>query len=365
MIGGPFDGAQLPAPLAINDSEFSWYIFEATGGGRRIAGLVSIHRTGPRARSVAVGPELIAGRDLPAPLRDLVPGWLPILSPVRIATDDRPLFMVALYDLDARTQPLVIEHEIEHAEFDPARFAATALGGALALRIDDDGTAAIRVRTEQLSLDLRARPVKPAVVFGDGSPVIRHGAITTSYVQRPRLDVTGELQLGAERIAFAGDGVHDHQWLRASVPNLKWIWPHLRLPDGRELTGYVIRDSTGSRHADADLGAELGRGAWVIERDGSVRRLQRFDIRATAHIDTDRGRVPTRFAFDAPELGLALRLDHAVRAPYIRMRAFGDALDGGGYEGPVDEHGTRGLRGWVEVMNAAHVRLRLDPMAER
>jgi hypothetical protein len=364
MIGGPFDGAQLPSPLALTDSEFSWYIFETAGGPRRLAGLVSLHRTGPRPRSLALGPQLVAARDLPPPLSDLVPAWLPILSPVRVTTDDRPLFMVAVYDLDARVQPLVIEHEIEHADFDPARFAATALGGALSLRIDDDGTAAIHARTERLSLDLRARPIKPAVVFGDGSPTIRHGKITTSYVQRPRLDVTGEVHLGRERIAFAGDGVHDHQWLRVAVPNLKWIWPHLRLPDGRELTGYVIRDSTGSRHADADDGTELGRGAWVIERDSTVRRLERFELRASAHVDTERGRVPTRFAFDVPELALELAIAHTVPAPYLAMRAFGDMLDAGIYEGPVSVHDRPDLRGWVEIMNAAHVRLRLDPVAE-
>jgi hypothetical protein len=358
MTASTFDRAQLPAPLAMTESEFSWYIFEGVGRSRRIAGLVAIHRTGPRARSVALGPQLVSGRDLPSPLRELVPSWLPILSPVRIATDDRPLFMAALYDLDARTQPLVIEHEIEHADFDPARFSATARNGELALRVDDNGTAAIWIEAERLSLELRVRPTKPAVVFGDGSPQIRHGNITTSYVQCPRLEVTGELHLGTDRIVFAGDGVHDHQWLRVAVPNLKWIWPHLRLADGRELTGYVIRDSTGGRHADADHGAELGRGGWVIEGDGAVRRLQRFDIRAAAHIDTDRGRVPTRFTFDAPELDLQLSIDHVVPAPYLRMRAFGDLLNAGIYEGPIDVRDHPEIRGWVEVMNAAHVRLR-------
>lgn len=353
-----FDRVQLASPLALGESEFSWYIFEVAGAGRRFAGLVSIHRTGPRARSVALGPQLIAGRDLPAPLRDLVPAWLPILSPLRVTTDDRPLFAAALYDLDARTQPIVIEHEIEHADFDPDRFAATARRGRMSLDVGPDEVA-IAVRDERFALDLRLRALKPPVVFGDGSPTLRHGKISTSYVQRPRLHVAGEIELAGTRVAgLEGEGVHDHQWLRVTAPNLKWIWPHLRLADGRELTGYVIRDTAAGRDADADTGRELGRGGWVIERDGAVRALPRFDVRATAHVATARGRVPTRFEVSAPELGLELAVDHLVAAPFIPMRAFGDVVDAGIYEGPVEVHDHPAIRGWIEVMSSAHVRLK-------
>jgi hypothetical protein len=87
-----------------------------------------------------------------------------------------------------------------------------------------------------------------------------------------------------------------------------------------------------------------------------VRALASFDVRAAAHVDTERGRVPTRFALDVPELDLHLMVDHIVAAPYLRMRAFGDALDAGIYEGPVRVHGHPEIRGWVEVMNAATVR---------
>jgi hypothetical protein len=354
-----YDSAQLPAPLAFNQSEFSWYIFEGIAGERRLAGLVSIHRTGPRARSVRFSPHLMMGADLPRGLRELVPSWLPILSPIRADTDDRPLFTVALYDLDARKQPLHLEREIEHADFDAERFAATAANGALCLRTDAGGGATIDVRTREATLALRITPRKPPVGFGDGSsPTLRHGRIATSYVQRPRLAVTGSVSVGSEQLAdFTGDGVHDHQWLTVTTPNLKWMWPHLRLPDGRELTGYVIRDSTAGRSADADDGEELARAGWIIEEDGTVRRLRDFDVHAVAHVDTPRGRVPTRFVVDARELGLRYEIAHVVAAPYLRMGAFGDVMDAGIYEGPIDVAGHSDIRGWVEVMNASHVQL--------
>ncbi|MFN0250024.1 MAG: lipocalin-like domain-containing protein [Kofleriaceae bacterium] len=354
MIPSPYDRAQLPSPLAVTDSEFSWYIFEVASSSRRFAGLVSVHRTGPRARSIAFGPQLLTARDLPAPLSDLVPAWLPILSPLRVETDDRPMLLVALYDLDERTQPVVVEHAVEH--FDSALFAARAKHATVDVH---GGHVVLRADTPQFTLDLHVTATKPPVGFGpDGSPEIHHGRIATSYIQRPRLCVTGTVELDGMTAIVAGEGVHDHQWLRVTQPNLKWIWPHLRLPDGRELTGYVIRDSLAGRAADADNGCELGRGGWIVDRNGTVRETP-FDVRATSHVDTERGRVPTAFVVEASELDVRFEIEHAISAPFIRMQTFGALLDAGIYEGPIEVHGHPSIRGWIEVMNAAHTRLDL------
>lgn len=355
----PFDSAQLCAPLGLSDSEFSWYIFEVANATRRIAGLVSIHRTGPRARSIGLGPQLLTARDLPAPFSALVPSWLPILSPIRITTDDRPMLLVAFYDLDARTQPIVVEQPIEHADFDPATFTARAEHAAVTL---DGSDIAIHAVTPRFSLDLRLRELKPPIGFGpNGSPELRHGDIETSYIQRPRLSVTGRAELDGKPLDdLAGEGVHDHQWLSITRPNLKWIWPHLRLPDGRELTGYVIRNSLDGRHADADTGRELAREGWIIEKDGTVRTTP-FDVRALSHVDTERGRVPTTFEVAFPALDLRFEIEHVIAAPFIQMQTFGALLDAGIYEGPIDVRGHPSIRGWIEVMSSAHVRLAIVP----
>lgn len=327
-------------------SEFHWYIFEAVGAaGRHVAGLVSIHRTGPRPQKIEAGLELISGRDLPSPLRDLVPSWLPVVSPVRVERDDRPLVAVALYDLD-RAALIHTESAIEHRELDLATFSVTAP------RVRITTPSAIRASGERFELDLVLEPTKPAVVFGDGSPRLVHGKVETCYVQRPRLAVRGSLRLGDETIVgLAGDAAHDHQWMTIGAPNLAWIWPHLRLADGRELHGYVLRDSVDRR--------ELGRAGWVVERDGRVRRLRHFDVAPLATIATPRGDVPTRFAVELDDLRVVL--DHAIADPFLPMLSFGAALDGGIWESPariVEASSPIDGHCWVEVFDAKAVRLR-------
>lgn len=371
----PFDVIQLPSPLSFTQAEVSWYIFEGRGrDGRRIAVLVAVHRTGQRVRRIRLEPRLITGVDLPRPLRDLVPAWLPIWSPVSVDTDERPLVTVAVYDLDRGRQVPPIEREcavdlatfsartpdrdIEICEYVAGRPAPPEVERFFA---GSGRRTSIHARGPGFELALHARARKPAVTFGPAGPRIQHGRISTCYVQRPRLDVVGALVLDGERIeSFVGDGVHDHQWMDVTTPNLKWMWPHLRFADGRELTGYVVRDSSAGRDADADAGRELARGGWLIERDGAVRPL-RFDVRAAAHIDTVRGRVPTRFVVAVPDLDLRLVLDHVIAAPYLRMRAFGDVIDAGIYEGPIklvesSRQLDANVHGWVEVMNAATAR---------
>jgi hypothetical protein len=109
----------------------------------------------------------------------------------------------------------------------------------------------------------------------------------------------------------------------------------------------VIRETGSDR--------ELGRGGWIVERDGRVREID-FDVEALADTDTARGRVPTKFRVTGD--GLAFEVDHIVPAPWLHMAAFGELVDGGIYEGPIEVRGHPAIHGWIEVMDAAHVRLR-------
>ncbi len=344
--------AQLPRELGPLQTEFNWYIFEGSGRGRggprRLAGLISIHRTGPRPQRIELGLQLLTGADLPSPMRELLPSWLPIVSPVRVDTDDRPLVMVVLYDLDQR-RLVHVETTIEHAQLDLATFSVTTDR----FRLRQGETTRIVATHDRFALELDARACKPAVVFGDGSPRLRHGRVETCYVQRPRLDVRGTIRIDGETVEdFVGDGAQDRQWLAITAPNLAWIWPHLRLDDGTELHGYVLRDSADRR--------EIVRAGWLVDHGGAVRRLRDFDVRAVDTVDSARGAVPTRFAVDSDELDLHVVLEHAIADPFLPMLAFGTALDAGIWESPATiVEANRAIAGhcWVEVFDAACVRL--------
>lgn len=383
LTPSPWDRAQLAAPLAPTQGESSWYCFEGAGRGprgpRRLAGLAWIHRTGPRLSRLGLGPRLLGRDALPPPWRALVPAWLPLLSPVDLAFDDRPLFLVALYDLDAPgARPAQIELTVEHAAFDPETFSAATAGGELALRRlppagargelpaalraflgDADPAVALRARCEDFELELHLRGRKPPVTFGEGgAPGLRHGPIEVGYMQRSRLDLAGTVTLrrGAELEVitdFVAEGAQDRHWREATpLLGLRWLWLHLRLAGERELVAYVIRDARGGRRADADQGRELGRDGWLIDPAAQVRRLARFELFATAHADTARGRIPTRFGLEVPELGLAVDCAHAIELPYLPMRAFGDAADPGIYEGPIRvlSSSEPGVSGWLEIV---------------
>ena len=99
------DAAHVEAPLAPDQGESSWLCAElegtsAGGQARRLAVLVWLHRTGPRLGRLDAGPGVLDHRHLPAALRELVPSWLPIVMPVTVHTDDRPLLLAVVYDLD-------------------------------------------------------------------------------------------------------------------------------------------------------------------------------------------------------------------------------------------------------------------------
>lgn len=369
--------------MAVNQSEFNWIVVEGTGEGehgpRRFAVLVWISRTGRRTRARA-RPSVISPADLPAPLGRLVPPWLPILSPFALESDDRPLFMAVLYDLDhPDRRPRAVEVEIDHEDFDAATFSAMTAGGDLQihqLEVGDEAersfTVAIKVRSDDFDVELYLVPEKDVLAFGErGAPRLRQGPVETAYVQRPRLAARGRIELAMgdrrsgrrERVErFTGDACQDRQWLTVTATQLKWIWVQLRLDDGREIMGYVMRDSGAGRWASPNDGRLFGSGGWLVEQDGSLRPLPRFDVSSVEkyEIRSDRGTCPTRFAVSVPELDLHVTLEHTVSAPFVQMKAFGPMLDAGIWEGPAHiVDASRSLAGhcWVEVMNAATAQL--------
>lgn len=337
------DAAHVPAPLAVDQGESSWICAQVEGGGRQFAVLAWLHRTGPRLTRFDAGPGLLDHDQLPSALRDLVPSWLPIVTPVKVRTDDRPLLMVVLYDLDhPEALPIQVEQEVAPSDFDPATFSASTT--SLTLRAETNRLV-VAAKTSQLRLNLDFVPTKPAVAFGDnGSPTLRHGDIEVGYLQRPRLRVSGTIAVDGESLDVTGEGAHDRHWRTTSAMNLAWLWLHLRLDGQREVNAYVIRDS---RSAESIVGT----GGWWIDAAARVRALGDFLLER-------RGDV---YVFEAPTLDVRTDFVHAVERPYLRMKAFGGAIDGGISEAPirvVAPSTSRAVKGWLEVFDASECKVR-------
>lgn len=332
------DAAHVPAPLAVDQGESSWICAEVSGRGRSFAVLAWLHRTGPRLSRFDAGPGLLDHDQLPSQLRDLVPSWLPIVTPVKVRTDDRPLLMVVLYDLDHPEEPpMQVEHEVEPSDFDAGTFSASTPDLALHAKRD---RLELMAKTSRFRLSLELKPAKPAVAFGDdGSPTLRHGDIEVGYLQRPRLRVSGRIAVDGESIEVTGEGAHDRHWRTTSAMNLAWLWLHVRLDGDREVNAYVIRDSRAGESI-------VGTGGWWIDADTRVRSLGDFVLE----------RRGDAYVFETTALDVRIDFVHAVERSYLRMKAFGDAIDGGISEAPirvVAPSTSSGVKGWLEVFDSS------------
>lgn len=338
----PSDGARLPEPLHARDSEHAWFALEGTGSGRRLGILVWLTRTGPRTR-LGLGPGIIEVAGIPLP------------SPFRLERETAPLLLAGVYDLDAGTAPIV--RELPVSSFDTATFSGRTRGGEIACERVTRWH--LRAELPELGFDLALTPMKAPVGFGPGgSPRIVQGPITTSWVQRPRIEFTGSVRIGSELIRdVRGEGCEDRQWLRVPPAQVKWTWIQVRFPDDRELVGYAMRESNG-RFGRVDEGTLVGTAGWFTERDGSVAPVDGFSIREDDETAwaTDRARVPSRLVVRAASDELVIRYLPRM-APYIPLGAFGPYLDGGIWEGPASVEGHSDARAWVEYMNTTHVRL--------
>lgn len=383
-LGGPldpglsrWDAVQYPGELAWNQSDCNWFAFEARDdGARRFAGILALHRTGPRLAGLDGGSDAEA---MPASARALLsrfPGsWLPL----RPRFDPRPLFVSVLYDLAPGAGPARCFERPVEGDFDAGTFSfagrdgdqalvqgrarelAAALPPALRAGFDYDGPAiGVRTRTDDFELELFLRPHKNPVAYGPGgAPRLTAGPVEIQYVQRTRLDVVGLLRargpggdLGAPAV-LRGSATQDRHWMTTTDPDVRWIWVMARLADGTEVMAFELRTADGGRHAPADAGRRIDGGAWVVLRDGRARRAERFTLRPERHVDTGLGRVPTRFRLTLPDEGVDLHVEH-LRRSFVPTRALGELLVAGIWESPADRVGATSAAGdecfWVDVM---------------
>lgn len=377
---GRWDHIQHGDELDFHQSDCNWFAWEARSAGDdgRYAGILALHRTGPRLTGLGRGTASAAAAAAPRSLRPLLMTGLADLIPVAPRFDANPLFLSVLYDLDGGARPAECDEASVEGTLDPDRFSFVSTDGrqqvlhaasgafrrsvprAIEPFFAYDGPAfAVRTCTDRFELEVFLRPDKNPVAYGPaGSPALKSGRTTIHYVQRPRLQLIGALRTrGADGAwegprVLRGDGTQDRHWMTLSDPGLRWLWFMGRFDDGRDCMIYAMRTADGGRNAPADAGRPAGGGAWIVEPDGEVRPIERWSLTPQGHRATSRGSLPTRFVVRLPDEGIELTLAHE-RATFVRTRALGELIEAGIWESPARLERATGVRGgrfWVDYM---------------
>ena len=238
----------------------------------------------------------------------------------------------------ARTDRLYVWNEDWHLRAEE--------GHHLLRAISDDG---------QFGVDLRLAADQPPVLHGrDGfsQKGLQRGN-ASHYYSLTRMETTGELQLGGERMSVTGLSWMDHEFGTTFLePSQQgWDWFSLQLDDGSDIMVYVLRQQDGTRDSHSS--------GTLVFPDGQVLALAPDDIELVPDRQwvspTSRARYPVEWTVEVP--GESLRLE--VRAAVDAQELHTEQSTGVTYwEGAVVITGTRqgrsvGGRGYLEMTGYA------------
>lgn len=124
----------------------------------------------------------------------------------------------------------------------------------------------IEMQTEQFGLHLQLNPVKPVVLQGNHglSQKSNEPGNASYYYSFTRLQTSGEIQRGEQRITVSGESWLDREWSTSALgpDQVGWDWFSLQLQDQYELMFYRLRlrDGTTDPHSA---------GKWIFPEGGS------------------------------------------------------------------------------------------------
>lgn len=214
----------------------------------------------------------------------------------------------------------------------------------------DEETHHLRAARSEWALDLRLRSTKPPVVHGiDGvSRKAKGRGRASHYYSLTRLEGSGELRLGEERLAVAAQAWMDHEWgsNQLSPEQVGWDWFSLQLDDGRELMLYLMRRRDGS--------VEPVSSGTLVAPDGSARhlRLEEFNVTATGDwkSPTTGGLYPSGWRVRVPIANLELSLTPTLPDQEVVPRGTAGIAY---WEGAVRVTGNAAGVGYVELTGYA------------
>jgi predicted secreted hydrolase len=147
------------------------------------------------------------------------------------------------------------------------------------------------------SMRLTAKPLKPYVMHGGGTGVIRQGGAVSRYYSATRMSATGVIRSGSKLVNFTGTAWLDHQWgnFDAAESARHWDWFSCRFNDRTELMLYRFNDGHTS--------------GTVVDRAGHGKLVTRFEVLSGTRVYRAAGnRWPLDWTVDVPAEHLTVRL---------------------------------------------------------
>jgi predicted secreted hydrolase len=230
--------------------------------------------------------------------------------------------------------------------------AGVAAGGAHAFVAAGGGNDRLEMSVDGYSLALRLAATRPPVfLFGDG--YINAYCNTAYFYTRPRMSVTGTLELAGRRTPVTGTAIFDRNWgFDPAQEVAAWDWLNFQLSDGRDIGLVLARLVRGNRTVTVATGLLSGAGPTLHlhPSDLSVTptsywqrdRTCRYPVAWNIAVRTGPGRwlhLDTRAMLDDAEM-------RSLRTPLAYALWPGWPLI---WDGPMTVAGDAGGLGWSDL----------------
>jgi len=176
---------------------------------------------------------------------------------------------------------------------------------------EEQGEHILHAGTEELGLDLAARPSKPAVLHGEGGYHWKgEDGVPSYYISYTRMDAAGSIWRDGENIPVTGQVWMDHEY--TSFPQRPttqgWDWFAIQLDNDFDLMFYQIRRRDGSAASDST-------GA-IVRPEGAATAITMpaFEIRRTGTWTSPHtgARYPSGWVVTMPEVPAELTVTPLV-----------------------------------------------------
>jgi predicted secreted hydrolase len=191
--------------------------------------------------------------------------------------------------------------------------------------------------TEDFQFDLRAEPLKPLVIHGNGgvSQKAEGEGHASHYVSFPRLGVSGTVKIGGQDHTVRGLAWMDHEWFTEQLDpsEIGWDWFSVQLEDKTELMLFELRrkDGTIDSHSSGTYVDASGKARHLTSADFTLRPLTYWN------------KYPVKWRIDIPALRLGLDCEAAMQNQ--ELKTAGTSY----WEGSVTYSGSKKGVGYLEM----------------